>query len=94
MPTDIHPPAPPTALRAEPGRRGVRLSWDPCPDSDVKGYRVYRSEYPGGKPIRPIAAVYDKTEYLDRQGSAGLVYAVSTIDTSENEGSRGEVTAE
>jgi len=94
VPTDIHPPAPPTALRAEQGRRGVGLSWEPCPDSDVKGYRVYRSEYPGGKPIRPIAAVYDKTEYLDRKGSAGLVYAVSTIDTSGNEGPRREVTAE
>jgi fibronectin type 3 domain-containing protein len=94
VPTDIHPPAPPTALRAESAKQGVRLSWDPCPDNDVKGYRVYRSEYPGGKPIRPIAEVYDKTEYLDRKGSTGLVYAVSTIDTSENEGSRREVTAE
>jgi len=94
VPTDIHPPAPPTELRAELGKRRIRLSWEPCPDSDVKGYRVYRSEYPGGKPIRPIAAVYDKTEYLDRKGSAGLVYAVSTIDTSENEGSRREVTAQ
>ena len=94
VPTDIHPPAPPTALRAESAKQGVRLSWDPCPDNDVKGYRVYRSEYPGGKPIRRIAEVYDRTEYLDRKGSTGLVYAVSTIDTSENEGSRREVTAE
>jgi len=94
VPTDIHPPPPPTALRAESARRGVRLSWEPCPDNDVKGYRVYKSEYPGGKPIRAITEVYNKTEYLDRKGSAGLVYAVSTIDTSENEGSRREVTAE
>jgi hypothetical protein len=94
VPTDIHPPAPPAELHTEAVRRGIRLSWEPCPETDVRSYRVYRSEYPGGKPDRPLATVYDKTEYLDRSGSAGLVYGVSTVDTSGNEGARREVTAQ
>ncbi|MBN1836669.1 MAG: hypothetical protein JW820_12515, partial [Spirochaetales bacterium] len=92
-PTDILPPAPPGELKAAVVRRGMRLSWTACPEPDVKGYRVYRSEYPGGAAKRPVGVVYDKTEFLDRGGSAGLVYAVATIDTSGNEGPRAEVTA-
>ena len=94
VPTDILAPEPPREFSAEVVRRGVRLSWQPSPEEDVKGYRLYRSEYPGGRPSRPLAVVYAKTEYLDRRGSAGLVYAVSTIDTSGNEGARKEVTAQ
>ena len=93
VPTDIHPPAPPAELRAERARRGIRLSWEPSPDSDVEAYRVYRSEYPGGKAARVMGTVRERMDYLDRGGSAGLVYAVSAIDTSGNEGARREVTA-
>ena len=41
------PPAPPAALRAEPGDGKVVLSWRPVNEQDVRGYRVYFGEAPG-----------------------------------------------
>lgn len=94
VPTDIIPPSPPRELKVELLRRGVRLSWEPSVDTDVKSYRVYRSEYPGGKPGSMILDIENAREYLDRGGSEGLIYAVSTVDTSGNEGVKLEVRAE
>lgn len=94
VPTDINPPSPPLELKAQIVRRGVSLSWEPSPDTDVKNYRVYRSEYPGGKPERMISEGEDALKFLDRRGSEGLIYAVSTVDTSGNEGVKLEVRAE
>jgi fibronectin type 3 domain-containing protein len=94
VPTDIQPPAPPGGLSAEAGRKGVRLQWKPPPDGDVKLYLLYRSRYPGGKPAQLIGRVEGRLSYLDRSGKAKYVYAVSAVDTSGNEGRRGEVKAE
>ncbi|ORC37905.1 hypothetical protein B4O97_02590 [Marispirochaeta aestuarii] len=91
VPTDINPPRPPVELSADLDKRGVRLRWEPSPDSDVKLYMVYRSDYPGGKPTRLLARIEGRPTYLDRSGRAGIVYAVSAVDTSGNEGRRQEV---
>ena len=40
---DIYPPQAPTAPVAAPGRGSVQLGWNASPDSDVVGYRVYRT---------------------------------------------------
>lgn len=94
VPTDITPPNPPQQLTAELEKRGVRLRWEPSPDSDVKLYVIYRSDYPGGKPSRELALIDGRPTYLDRRGKAGLVYALSAVDTSGNEGRRQEVQAQ
>ena len=94
VPTDINPPGPPQELTAELEKRGVRLRWKSSPDSDVKLYVIYRSDYPGGKPNRLIGQVNGRPTYLDRGGKAGLVYALSAMDTSGNEGRRQEVQVE
>ncbi|MFW6360904.1 MAG: fibronectin type III domain-containing protein [Spirochaetota bacterium] len=94
VPTDISPPGPPQELTAELEKRGVRLRWEASPDSDVKLYVIYRSDYPGGKPSRELARIDGRPTYLDRRGKAGLVYALSAVDTSGNEGRRQEVQVE
>jgi hypothetical protein len=42
------PPTAPTGLQATPGDERVRLDWNPSPEADVTGYRVYRSTTSGG----------------------------------------------
>ena len=42
------PPAAPKGLRATAGDARVRLDWTASPESDVTGYRVYRSTVAGG----------------------------------------------
>jgi Concanavalin A-like lectin/glucanases superfamily/Fibronectin type III domain len=41
------PPPPPSGLRAEAGNGSVRLSWDPVPDPDLEGYRIFYGTAPG-----------------------------------------------
>jgi fibronectin type 3 domain-containing protein len=93
VPTDITPPQPPARLSAALVRRGVRLEWEAPADNDVTAYRVYRSQYPGGKPTQLLAALEGRSSYVDRRGEAGFVYGVSCVDTSGNEGLRQEVQA-
>ena len=93
-PTDIQAPAAPTELIAEKVQRGVWISWKPSTESDVKAYRVYRSDYPGGKPVHLVSEEAQRNRILDRDGSEGFVYAVSAIDTSGNESERREAVAE
>ena len=94
VPTDIVAPAPPVGLSAEVRGRGIRLRWEASPDSDVLLYKVYRSQYPGGKPNRLIGQVEGRQTYLDRNGKVKFVYAVSAVDTSGNEGQWQEVQVE
>lgn len=46
-PKDIVPPSPPSSLQAVLTQNGVQLFWDSSQDTDVYGYRVYRSEGKG-----------------------------------------------
>ncbi len=94
VPTDINLPAPPKELTFEVVRRGIRLRWEKSPDNDVKLYKIYRSEYPGGKPSHLLDEVDGRQNYLDRNGKMGLVYAVVPVDTSGNEGQGKEVQVE
>lgn len=93
VPTDVRPPPQPLDLDAEVERGGVRLRWQPPPADDVADYVVYRSLYKGGRWERLTREPIDRAEYLDRDGRAGVRYAVSARDTSGNEGARAEAAA-
>ena len=65
----------PTAVRAEPGPTGVRLTWPSVPGAS--SYRIVRQE--GDTPERPgletAGSDVASTEWVDTAASAGAVYA-------------------
>ena len=82
------PSAPSDPVVADP-RAGdsLELSWVPPPESDVAGYRVYRSETQGG-PYQLVATVGNVTQHSDAGLSRGVIYyyVIKAIDTAGNEG--------
>jgi hypothetical protein len=92
-PRDTFPPAPPTGLiavlvPATPNRSAhVELSWAVSPETDLAGYRVYRSEEAGvlGTPLNrellPTPAFRD----MNVVSGHSYTYAVTAVDRSGNE---------
>ncbi|HKA20728.1 MAG TPA: hypothetical protein VKN18_20770, partial [Blastocatellia bacterium] len=64
---------------------GAYVTWEPNSETDLAGYRVFRSERPdtGFKPVtdRPSSGV----GFFDSTYRPGLYYAVSAVDESGNE---------
>lgn len=69
---------------------GVRVWWEPVPDSDLAGYRVFRSSIPTGVFEDITEELIGETEFLDLQGTRGMWYRVRAYDTSTNESRVGE----
>jgi fibronectin type 3 domain-containing protein len=83
---DTVAPAAPTGLVAVAGDGEVSLSWDANGESDLSGYKVYRSTTSGG-PYTEIADVVANA-YMDAAVVNGTTYyyVVTAYDTSLNEG--------
>jgi hypothetical protein len=79
-PVDRFPPAVPSGLRADRIANAVSLVWEPDTDSDLAGYRVYRSE--GNGPWQKLADVNAVPSYSDTTVEHGKTYryAVSAFD--------------
>jgi len=91
-PLDTFPPAvPQNVVAAEiPGAEGARtvdLSWSINVESDVAGYRVYRTEKPGerGQPVQ--AELFLAPSYRDGSVQPGhrYWYVVTAVDRAGNE---------
>jgi len=85
-PKDIFSPGPPAGLNALPGEDFISLAWDPRPEGDLAGYRVWRREE-GGADFRELTVqLLIETTYLDRTAEKNkrYEYAVSAEDTSGN----------
>lgn len=87
---DTVAPAAPTAVQAQPGDGSVALMWAANTDTDLAGYRVYRST--GATPDPATATPLNPTlltaaSFTDRTVSNGTAYhyVVSAVDTSGNE---------
>jgi hypothetical protein len=84
MPRKLTPPSIPQGLVAVPGRDAVDLIWDPNPEADLLGYRVYRAE--GGLPSfqRLTTDPIPGTTFTDRPVGAGRTYRyrVTAVDAS------------
>jgi fibronectin type 3 domain-containing protein len=89
-PVDTFPPAAPAGLHATIGPASIELSWDPNGESDVAGYRVYRSA--GGGAFGKIADVGIAPSYSDRtvKKDTAYRYQVSAVDRAGNESTRSE----
>ncbi len=90
IPKDIDPPHSPTGIRAIVQPSGVIISWENNSENDLLGYNIYRSEIPNGIPVKLNVRPIQNNEYTDPEGSAGLYYKVSSLDTSRHENSSGE----
>ena len=84
---DRFAPAPPEDLVALPQAGGVSLVWQPSPDSDAKGYLVYRQD-PGADFRKVTAEPITELKYADSGLTGGLVfrYRVTAVDAAGNEG--------
>ena len=82
---DITPPAVPTGLAASPSNTSIKLSWNPNTETDVSGYRIYRSNS-GSYDIIGFTSNSD-TSYSDDTGipPKTFSYKVSAYDLSGNE---------
>ncbi len=84
-PSDKEPPVPPTGLQAVPGDKAVLLSWDIIPDSDIKGYILYKRA-DGEKEFRPLSKepslniTFTDTEVLPGKT---YYYAVTAVDNAD-----------
>jgi hypothetical protein len=82
---DVFPPSPPSGLVAVQEGDGVRLFWDPGPERDLAGYRVYRRQGEDGAWNRIGPDPVERPLYLDAEVSAGQrwSYHVTAIDRAE-----------
>ena len=83
------PPASPSGLIADwkkKGKRvtGVRLSWTANQESDLAGYRVYRSATAGGAYIQ--VGTSNGNSFTDSSITSGeYYYVVTALDSASNE---------
>ncbi len=84
---DTTPPAAPTGLGAWPGSGAVYLRWPGSTESDLDGYKIYRSETSGSGYTRLNTEVLSDSEYIDEDAVNGTTYyyVVTAVDQSSNE---------
>lgn len=88
-------PSPPRGLTATSDViREVPLSWNPNPEPEVEGYRVYRSDSKGG-PYSIIGKMdgRSKTSFVDSQGlmdKAEYYYRITAVNVADVEGDPSE----
>ncbi len=82
---DTTPPAVPTGLAASPSNTFIKLSWNPNTETDVSGYRIYRSNG-NNYDIIGFTSNFD-TSYSDDTGipPQTFSYKISAYDLSGNE---------
>jgi hypothetical protein len=82
---DLIPPSMPLGVLTSAGDNVVDVSWDPVPDRDLAGYRVYVSTRYNGR--YELIGTTGATYFADYGAANGLTYyyAVSAVDFSGNE---------
>jgi hypothetical protein len=87
-PQDAFPPAPPAGLRVTAAPNTIELSWDSNSESDLAGYRIYRST--DGGPFEKLAELSTLPTYSDKAVERGKTYryAISAFDQLGNESER------
>ena len=96
-PRDIFPPAAPQGLvaavlpGATPGTGVVDLSWSINLETDLAGYRVYRSEHEGarGQPLTPDLLPTPAVRDTSVEPGHRYWYAVTAVDRGGNESAPG-----
>lgn len=84
------PPATPTGVTAIQGVDSIELNWDPNTETDLKGYRVYRSTNGGAMEL--LAGDVEAPSYSDKKvtGNQMYRYSVSSVDQVGNESGKSQ----
>ncbi|MBF0542799.1 MAG: right-handed parallel beta-helix repeat-containing protein [Candidatus Riflebacteria bacterium] len=87
------PKAPGIALTEQPNQ--VTIFWLPNTESDLKGYKIYRSELPnlGFAEISGVMIPKGNERYIDASAMTGkkYYYRITAVDQAGNEGSASEI---
>jgi len=88
---DIAAPATPAGLAVLPRDAGLEVLWSPSPETDLAGYRVYRTA-PGGQAERVAELPTNQASWLDGTAQRGVEYryTVTAFDAAGNESAPGE----
>jgi len=88
---DTFPPAVPSSITILGGPNSLEVTWERSPDTDLKGYYVYRSV--GNGPFQRIGDLQTTPAYSDHDIKPGVLYryAVSAVDLKNNESERSPV---
>ncbi len=76
----------PCEVTARAGAKGVEVGWQPADAEDLAGYVVHRLARKTGPWERMTPKPITDARFIDGKGKAGSWYAVSSVDTSGNEG--------
>jgi len=89
---DKFPPKIPASITALGAVSSVEVSWERSPDTDLKGYYLYRSV--DGGPFERQGGLVTLPTYSDHKVEHGKTYryAVTAIDQKNNESARSAVT--
>ena len=84
---DLDPPAVPTGLGATPSDKRVDLNWNANVESDLAGYRVYRSTSQTGPFTRQNSTLLTSPTYsqTDLVNGTTYWYYVTAVDLRKNE---------
>ena len=83
---DVTAPAMPVGLVVLPRETGLELLWSPSAETDLAGYRVYRTA-PGEEPERLAEVEVTRSSWLDTTARRGIAYryTISAFDQAGNE---------
>lgn len=84
--SDVTPPAAPAGLTATAGNGTVSLDWSDNSESDLAGYKVYRSIISGSN-YTLVSPLLNSSNYIDNDVVNGMTYyyVVTAIDKQSNE---------
>lgn len=84
-PADIFPPSVPASITALAGPDSIEVTWQRSPESDLKGYYLYRSV--NGSPFTRVGGALSVPTYSDHDVEHGKMYKyeVSAFDQKGNE---------
>jgi hypothetical protein len=86
MAVDQVRPGAPTGLKPPVvSDTGAFLQWDMNAETDIAGYRVYRSDNPNAGFVRLNMEVLPNPSFRDPDYRSGFYYEVSAVDLSGNE---------
>jgi hypothetical protein len=85
---DKTPPRLPGGVDVVPVDMGAFVTWAANDETDLAGYRVFRSDRPDGGFSPVMDALITGFSYFDPSSRPGLYYAVSAVDEFKNESAR------
>jgi hypothetical protein len=88
---DVAAPAAPAGVAVLPREGGLEILWGPSADTDVAGYRVYRTS-PGAPRERVGEVGTNRSAWLDETARRGVAhaYTVTAFDQAGNESAPAE----